>query len=361
MAKHRKSKLAVAVTAAAVPVLTIGAVSLVTAYLIRKNFGRGTYPERKRSTKYWYDPDYIRKHPRLNVEFHSGENILQGYIYGLENENPKALLVFSHGITVGHEMYINSLMWFVEQGYLVFAYDATGSCTSEGSGTVGLVQSALDLHNALLFAEQCERFEGLPVFLLGHSWGGYAVAAVQNFDHNIQAAISVSGYADPVEMLELGAELNTRMPNFAKAMTPFIWGYNKATFGEYSSLNAVDGINRSGIPNLIVHGELDDYVDFYRASIFSKQESITNPNAEFYAVSSPYANHENLWRGDEGNAYMLNFRQKLAELAEAYHGDELEEQLDKLYAQADRELTNQVNLEMLQRFDQFYQKNLPTE
>ena len=41
----------------------------------------------------------------------------------------------------------------VDHGWRVLAYDATGSCESEGEGTVGLVQSALDLDAALTYVE----------------------------------------------------------------------------------------------------------------------------------------------------------------------------------------------------------------
>ena len=356
MSKSRKKALALA--AAAVPVIAAGAAGITTSVLIKKNFGRGVYPERNRCTRYWYDPDYIAKHPRLNVEFRSGKNTLQGYVYGLEHETPKALLVFAHGIGVGHETYINSLMWFVDRNYQVFTYDATGSCTSDGDGTVGLVQSALDLDNALKYVEQNERFDGIPVVLLGHSWGGYAVGAVQNFEHPIAAACTLSGYADPMEMLELGAEFTTKNPGLVKTLHPFIWGYNKAAFGQQAALNAVDGINRSNVPTLIGHGELDDYVDYHRVSILSKREKITNPNAEFWTLTGHYANHEDIWRSEKANDYVMAFRGKVKQLGETLSGDALETALDQAYAEADRTVTNEPNTDMLETIEAFYSRIL---
>ncbi|MCR4645294.1 MAG: alpha/beta hydrolase, partial [Oscillospiraceae bacterium] len=116
---------------------------LATIGIMRINFGRGEYPDRRYYSFYWFDPDYSDTHTRENVQFTSGKNTLQGYIYGLDNldtDAAKGLIVFAHGIGAGHENYINQLMWFADRGWVVFAYDATGSCTSEGSGTVGLVQ-----------------------------------------------------------------------------------------------------------------------------------------------------------------------------------------------------------------------------
>ena len=342
----------------AVPLAAVSAASAVTAAMMKKNFSRSAYPERKRSTHYWYDPDYISKHPRLNIEFDSGKNTLQGYIYGLENEDPRAVLVFAHGIDAGHETYINSLMWFADHNYVVFAYDATGCCTSDGSGTVGLVQSALDLDSALTFAEHYERFEGLPIVILGHSWGGYAVGAVQHFDHKLTAACTISGYADPQEMLDLGAEIHTGKPGFVKTMRPFIHGYNKAAFGTNSTLNAVDGINHSNVPTLILHGDQDTYVDYRKVSILSRRAQITNPNAEFVTLTGRYANHVDIWRSDEANEYLKDFHKRLAALCETLSGDALEQALDDAYAAADKTIANQPNTDMLTMIDAFYNRIL---
>ena len=72
---------------------------------------------------------------------------------------------------------------------------------SEGSGTRGLPQSALDLDAALDYIESDESLNSFPVFLMGHSWGGYAVTAVLNFDHEIAGSVSVAGYNDPMTMI----------------------------------------------------------------------------------------------------------------------------------------------------------------
>ncbi len=48
---------------------------------------------------------------------------------------------------------------------MVFAYDNTGSGASTGDSCIGLVQSALDLDNALTYVEQNPVFDGLPICL----------------------------------------------------------------------------------------------------------------------------------------------------------------------------------------------------
>ena len=60
---------------------------------------------------------------------------------------------------------------------------------------MGMAQSAIDLDAALTYIESNDELNGLPVLLYGHSWGGYAAAAVLGSDHDIKASVSISGYS----------------------------------------------------------------------------------------------------------------------------------------------------------------------
>ena len=336
-----------------VAVLAFTLLCVSTVFIMHSQFPRYDYPDRRFYTYYRYDPDFIDSYPRENVQFTSGENLLQGYIYGADNPDPKGLLVFAHGLTTAHEGYIDQLIWFVDQGWQVFAYDATGSGTSEGSGTVGLVQSALDLDAALTFAESDDRLNALPVCLLGHSWGGYAVTAVLNFDHDITAACSLSGYAYPIEMLDVGAEFTVGKP-LAGVFHPFAAGYNRIVFGDNAGLNAVDGINKSGIPVLVMHGEHDDFVVYDRVSILSKQAQITNPRAEFVTLTGEYATHNDFFNSDASNEYIKAWNEQSNELAEQYGGKIPDDVRESLYSQVDRTIVNDINKALLEEIDDFY-------
>ena len=331
---------------------------IATVAIMKAQFSRGEYPDRQFYSYYWFDPDYSSTHTRENVQFQSGKNTLQGYLYGLENLSDdtapaKGLIVFAHGISAGHESYINQLIWFADRGWVVFGYDATGSCTSEGEGTVGLVQSALDLDAALTFAEQDERFNELPICILGHSWGGFAVGGVQNFDHRLTAACTISGYAYPLEMLQVGAENSVGKP-MAAVFRPFAWGYNKAVFGKYADLNAVDGINHSGIPVLVLHGDADDTVPYENISIFSKQAEITNPNVRYETITGPYANHNSFFSSDAANVYKKEFNARIQEIEKQSSGKVQEDRIEAEYLSLDKPLINEVNEDLLNLIEQFY-------
>ena len=276
------------------------AVMGATVWLMHENFGRGDYPADRTGTAYNWYIRFEKDYPREAVEFPSGDLMLKGYIYGAENKDK--LLVFAHGIGSGHEAYVGTLSWFVDQGWCVFAYDAAGSGDSPGDSTKGLVQSALDLDSALTFAETDARLKDMPKAVMGHSWGGYAAAAVLNFDHDVKASVSISGYAYPLEMLDVGA-INSVGRAGAAAFHPFVWLYNKCVFGKYAGLNAVDGINKAAeknIPVLVIHGESDSFVITDQVGIISKKAQL-GANAEYMLITGDYSHHNDFFHSDRCN------------------------------------------------------------
>ena len=133
----KKSKVIIGLVIALVTLFLL--LTGITVLIMRMNFGRGDYPEDRssRNTAFGWYPAFAADHPRQEVEFPSGDLNLKGWIYGAENTD--RLLVFAHGISSGHEAYVNQLLWFADHGWCVFAYDAAGSGDSPGDSTKGLV------------------------------------------------------------------------------------------------------------------------------------------------------------------------------------------------------------------------------
>lgn len=332
--------------------VTLIVTQTVTHILLKENFSRGEYS--KFAVNYRYD-HYEKDYPRKNVSFKSGDNLLQGYIYGCDNN--KGLIVFAHGIGGGHEGYINQIIWLVNNGWRVFAYDATGSCTSEGDGTNGLPQSALDLNCALDYIEKDEELSALPKFLMGHSWGGYAVTAVLNFDHDIKASASISGYAYPMDMIM--EFVDGMMHGISNVLYPFIWLDCYTVFGEYTNMSAVDGINKSNIPVLIIHGKKDNMIGYERSSIISKGSEITNPNVKYYTIDGKYSGHNNIFHSDKANEYLEKLDAEYEKIYDKYKDGEVPDNVkSQFFAKADKELANEVNEEMMTEINEFFEMQL---
>lgn len=349
--KQRSPKIALKITAA-VLVLLFAAGMIVTSVMMGDNFSRGDYSDPRFVVDYYYE-HYKAEYPREEVEFKSGGNTLRGFIYGAAND--KGLLVFAHGIGGGHENYMKELLWFVDNGWRVFAYDATGSGHSEGNGTRGLPQSALDLDAALTFAENDSRLNSLPVCLMGHSWGGYAVTAVLNFDHRITASASISGYDKPMNMIMEWVE---DMGALRYAMYPFARIYCMSLFGKYDDMSAVDGINKSEIPVLIIHGTEDKTIGYDKSSIISEMERITNPNTRYLTLDG--GGHNNIFYTKETLDYIGEFNKDYKTLYDQYDGKIPDDVLEKIYSESNRELVNTPNEELLSQIESFFDEQIKT-
>ena len=295
-------------------------------------FGRTVKPENSLLPRYVNYPGYSR----LPHQFKSGKNTLYAHLYGAENN--KALVVISHGIGDGSEGYIAETIWFVDHGYRVFSYDCTGSHTSEGKGTTGMAQSALDLHAALSYIKENDDLSKLPLLLYGHSWGAYGAAAVLAGPHTITAAVCISGYNTPNGIVFESAR--AKAGPFVCLEYPFMALENFFRFGKVSLVSAVKGINAVQTPVLVIHGAADKIVLFDGASIIAQQKSITNPNVEYCTRSKEGQNgHNNLYLSERAVQYEKEMR-------------------DKNYKEIDPLVKGELDAEFMNRVNQFYEKSL---
>lgn len=295
--------------------------------------------------------DLEEQYPRSLVSFESGNNRLQGYVYGLNQE--QGLVVVAHGLGGGADSYLSQITYSVDQGWRVFAYDATGSFDSEGKTTKGFPQALIDLDAALTYINTQEEFATLPILLFGHSWGGYAVANLLYYDYEIAGVATVSGANSPMEMiLEQGRSM---MGGFLNIQYPYLWLYQRSLFGETASLNAVDAINRSNVPVLIIHGTEDELVAYEGSSIISKLDAITNPNVRTIALSEPgRSGHNNLFRSNAGMDYIDEINTVYRKLYDRYEHNIPYDVKQDFYLEIDRVLAQDLNRDLMDEIQSFF-------
>ena len=313
-------------------------------------FGRTTLTPSE-YTGYLRYEDVKDEYDRELLSFESGENTLQGYLYGTDND--KGLVIVCHGLGGGAESYLTETLYFVDSGYQVFAYDNTGCYESEGKNCVGLVQSVIDLDAALTFIEGEERFSELPVLLYGHSWGAYAVTSIFNYDHDITASVSVAGFNDPMTMImEWGENM---MGGFIHVERPYIYIYQRMTFGDKLALTAVDGINNTDTPVLIIHGINDETIGFNSAGTIAYKDEITNPNVQYKICDKPKQDdHNNLFTDIEAIEYIDEQNKIYEEIWEKYDGEIPDDVRKEFYANVDKDKVNVLDEEFMQDVLNFY-------
>jgi pimeloyl-ACP methyl ester carboxylesterase len=329
----------------------------VVAFFLVKNMHDKFFPRHDRPdySGYIRFDDVTDKVDITKVKFSSGSNTLAGYIFGAKNN--KGLVVIAHGLGGGAESYLSEAMYFVKQGWRVFSYDCTGSHASEGKNTRGLPQSVIDLNAALEYVASNDALKDLPIMLYGHSWGGYAVTAILNFDYQINAVASIAGYNAPVEIaLE---QARKSMGLFAYIAYPVEWAYQKMLFGSAADLTAVNGINRADTPVLIIHGSEDQTISYNGAAIIAHRNQITNPNVSYKTCSAENQNgHSNLFRSTAAITYINEKNAEYKQLYEQWKKRIPDDVRAEYYAKLDKQLTSELDADFMNEVNEFFEKSL---
>lgn len=333
----------------AVLVLFCVVIFFIVKSIIDRIFAR---VERPKFSAYLRMEEVEKEYPREQITFTSGENRLQAYIFGAENT--KGLVVVVHGLGGGAENYLEEICYFVKRGFRVFAYDNTGYYLSEGKNSVGLPQTVEDLKAALGFIENENRFAGLPVYLFGHSWGGYSVCAVLNFVHNVKAVISVAGFSDPNKMIfEWGKR---KVGKLAYLFAPFLYLHQRISFGKKLDITAVDGINTLGVPVLLIHGDKDDTVRIDGAATISCKNQITNPKAQYLLWEKEGQNgHMDILFDTEARKYSLQINEQFAKLMKMTKNQLTAEDKAEFISNVDKIRTSVPNEELMNLMVAFYE------
>jgi hypothetical protein len=212
------------------------------------------------------------KAERLQFTSDKGQKLI-GYLYYVTDDMPKGVIIIAHGLGGGgHNSYMDSANYFAQNGYNVFAYDATGNDESEGEGTLGLPQGVIDLSYAIDFVEGLDKFKDLPIMLFGHSWGGYAVCNVLNYHSEVKAVVSLSGFNKSSDLINVQGE--EMFGGAVNLLMPYVNAYEAIKFGKFANTTALDGFANSNAGVYIVHSKDDTSVPAqYGYDIYYKKYS----------------------------------------------------------------------------------------
>ncbi len=242
--------------------------------------------------------------------------MLTGYHYK-KSGGARGVVVMAHGFGGGgHNQYMNLADYFASNGYLVFAYDATGNDESEGDAVGGLPQGVIDLDYALRYVKSCERYEGLPIALFGHSWGGYSVGAVLKLHPDVEAVVSVAGFDVSSDMLE--QQGSAYLGPLLAVGLPYVKLYDSIKFGEYASYSASEGFGASDAGVMVIHSRDDETV--LPAYGYDKYYEAYQSNTKFEFVELGDRGHNYIFYSDESQDYRNEINRSYTEYVEANGG-----------------------------------------
>ena len=244
----------------------------------------------------------------------------------------------------------------VNRGYDVFSYDVTGTYDSKGDSTVGMCQSLVDLDGTLHYLKSQTAFSSMPLFLIGHSWGGYAVSSALSLHKEVRACACIApmnnGYT---VMVEKGEQYAGKAALISK---PVFNVYQKMLFGDYVEFSGVKGINSVDIPVLIAQGVDDKVITYNGQSITAHKSEITNPNVIYYDGVGTQGDHNNIWHSIAAANYQSEVASGLKKL-QLEKGEKLtREEKAAYYSGIDHRLYSEVNQPLMDKIIRMFDGTL---
>ena len=256
-----------------------------------------------------YEDLGAERYPRREVRFSSCGRSLAGFLY--RAASPRGVVAVVHGFRGCAESHLAEAARFIDAGWDVFAFDATGTRKSEGRSLRGLQQMRLDLAAAVAFLRSDPETAGLPLLLYGHSMGAWAAAAVLGRT-GAAGAVCVAGFDAPLDTVRFFMRRFGGAP--ALLGFPLVRLLGRLTFGRESNVSALRAVNATDKPVLIVHGSADEVVPD-DISLFARADELTNPNARALLVADEYrGTHSAAWLTREAARCLLARRAELSRL-----------------------------------------------
>jgi len=285
---------------------------------------------------------------------------LVGYKYWASEEE-KGIIVLAHGFGGGgHNSYMDCINYFAQNGYVVFAYDATGNDESEGEGVGGMPQGVIDLDYAISFVENSSDFSDLPIFLFGHSWGAYCVCSVLTYHPEVNAVIACSGFNSSADIIE--AQGKKEVGNGIYLILPFVKAYEHIIFGKYAANTAMEGFASTAAKVMILHSRDDSMVPIQYG--YDKYYAEYKDDPRFSFIRFEDKGHDYFNAGttymDEFNVDFDKWRENLEydptdpENSERF----IQDKMDYINQNLDRKKwSNRLDEDLFKEFVKFYDEN----
>lgn len=162
----------------------------------------------------------------------------------------KGVILFIHGIGIGHFYALRIINELCKQGYIVVAYDQYASGLSEGRKIISMKCATRDVKFAVKYIE--ENYSNYPFYVMGHSWGGYAASISLHFSNKIEKAVIISGFnteEDAVRAYHIGPIMR-----FMMKITGFL------RYGKNANLSALKCFKETKARVLYLQGNEDSIV-----------------------------------------------------------------------------------------------------
>lgn len=225
----------------------------------------------------------ISNFPGLKREEYSIKNqngdLLKGYFYYYDGCKDDSLVIFDHGMGVGHRAYMREIDTLCKRGHLVYSYDHTGCTESEGTHIRGFSGSLADLDAVLSSLKNIPEIKRKRISVVGHSWGGFSTMNIGMFHRDLHAQVAISGFSSVKEMQK------QVIPFFLRPFAGGLYEIEKEENPDYADVNAIDSLKATRAKVLIIHS-IDDKTVSAKRHFYILQAALSGrDNIKFLIVN----------------------------------------------------------------------------
>ena len=231
--------------------------------------------------------------------------MLKGKFYYYDEFKADKLIVFDHGIGAGHEAYLNEIEYLAKSGFSVYAYDHTGCALTMGEGILGFAQGINDLDHVLTTLKNDDRFKGLPLKIMGHSWGAYSCMNVCALHEEVSHVVSLAGFLSAKSLSE------QYIPKAFLKYSKEVMDRERLHNPKYADMDAIDSLLKSKAKLLHLQSRDDVKVKFDLSCEIMMDKLKERPNTEFIVLDGHNHDPQRTKAAKIANEEMLNELNKL--------------------------------------------------
>lgn len=176
---------------------------------------------------------------------------LQGYIYSYSNPTSDRLIIFEHGLGGGHSSYMREIETLCRHGFLVLSYDHTGCMESGGESTNGLSQSLRDLNDVLTTVSSDEKFKGIDISVIGHSWGAFSTMNIASLFPNVSHLVAISGFISVEKMV------SSMFGGMLKPYRSSVMKLERSANPDFVKFDAINSLKTANAKTLLIYSDND--------------------------------------------------------------------------------------------------------
>ncbi|MGM9969948.1 MAG: alpha/beta hydrolase family protein [Anaeroplasma sp.] len=213
------------------------------------------------------------------IEFYCGNNLLKGYLYSNNNYNKDYLIIYCHGMFSCKEAYMQDIGFLCNHGFQVLGFDYIGVNESEGKNIKGFSQSLKCLDKLLDYVKKDDRLNKKRIYVIGHSWGGYASINIPKYHSEVEGIICLAPFCSISKLLS-----DLFKASILKLLIPFFLLIELFKVGRYAFSDASNTLKKYKGKVLVIHSK-DDSVVNYIKNTFRLQNEFNESNYKFLIVN----------------------------------------------------------------------------